>query len=481
MRILLVVISFLLVHSASAQSFVDLQSAIAAADQSEHIALADAFLLSTTVPHFENDTTAVFLYYGRASSVAVSGDFNSWSGQGWSLQRLGTSHLWYRVEHFEADARLDYKIILNGSNWILDPRNPGQVPGGFGANSELSMPAYVQPWEIEPNASTPNGSLETHTFASSIMGNSRTVKVYLPAAYDANRAEPYPVILYHDGSDYTSLASIDTILDNLIHSGRIEPIIAVFANPLNREAEYASNSTANFTRLVVEELMPWVEANYHVSTDPAQRAVTGPSYAGLASARHCFEHPEVFGLCAPFSPSFWFANGALVNTILESDPAPIKWYVEWGTYESSIANTSRIFVDILTRQGAEFKANEWYEGHSWGSWRAHQDIMLEYFFPGVKATSRSTLELPDREMDLSVYPNPASLSATISFGLDEHGPVNVSVHDILGREVDLVLDEALSSGQHSLTVDRPGSASGLYWVRVSTPSTTEWTGVTWVR
>jgi len=170
-----------------------------------------------------------------------------------------------------------------------------------------------------------------------------------------------------------------------------------------------------------------------------------------------------------------------MSEIANGDPTSIKWYVDWGTYESSIANTGRMFEDILTQHGAEFKTNEWHEGHSWGSWRAHQDIMLEYFFPGVNATSRSALEVPDLQLDLSIYPNPASNKATISFALADHGPVNVSVHDTLGREVDIVLDEALSPGQHNLTVDRPGSASGLYWIRVSTISATEWTGVTWLR
>lgn len=481
MRIFLAAGLLLLAQTVSAQSFAELQSSVAAAAQSDQQALADAFLGSTTVPHFENDTTAVFLYRGSASSIALAGDFNGWSGQGWSLERLASTNLWYRIEHFEADARLDYKIILNGSNWILDPRNPNRVPGGFGANSEISMPAYVQPWEIVENASVANGTLESHTFASTIMGNSRPVKVYLPADYDPNRTEPYPVILYHDGSDYTNLASIETVLDNLIDAGRIEPIVAVFANPLNREAEYATSSTANFTRLIVEELMPWVETNYHISTDPSKRAVTGPSYAGLASARHCFEHPDVFGLCAPFSPSFWVSNGALLNTMSQGDLTSIKWYVDWGTYEGSIVTTGRIFKDFLSQQGADFKTNEWHEGHSWGSWRAHQDIMLEFFFAGANATSRSVLELPDSVFDVTVYPNPASGATTVAFNLDTHGPVDISVHDVLGRQVDVVLSKPLDAGRHQFAIDKPEVSAGSYWVRVSTPSTTEWSGVTWIR
>ena len=60
----------------------------------------------------------------------------------------------------------------------------------------------------------------------------------------------------------------------------------------------------------------------------------------------------------------------------------IKWYLDWGTYERTIAEGSRMFEAVLQHQNATFLSNEWHEGHSWGSWRAHQNLMLAYFFPG---------------------------------------------------------------------------------------------------
>lgn len=386
MRLLALLLSAFLVHATHAQTFSELVDAIENADPTEHEELIADFVASSSFPHIENDTTVVFLYRGDASSVMVTGDFSGWSPNGWALERLMQTELWYRMAHFEPDARIDYKIILNETEWMLDPANPNWAPSGFGPNSELAMTEYEQPWEVRTNESVPKGTLESHSFSSAIMANTREVSIFLPSGYDANRADPYPIILYHDGSDYLNAAGITTILDNLIGAGRVEPLVAVFANPLDREAEYATTETAEFTRLIVGELMPWVEEMVHVSSDPARRAVTGPSYAGLASARHCFQHPEEFGLCAPFSPSFWVSEGALLESIAEGDATPIKWYVEWGTYEPSIAATGHLFQDVLSRQGAEFQANEWHEGHSWGMWRAHQDDMLEYFFPGVNAS-----------------------------------------------------------------------------------------------
>ena len=300
------------------------------------------------------------------------------------------------------------------------------------------------------------------------MGNSRQVQVYVPAGYDPQRADPYPVILYHDGSDYTRFASIKTVLDNLIAAARIEPIVAFFVNPVNREAEYATNQADAFTSVVVEELMPWVAANYHISSDRTRRAVTGPSYAGLASARHCFEHPEVFGLCAPISPSFWVANRALLNTMSQNDLTGIKWYVDWGTYESSITTTGRVLEALLTQQGATFKAMEWHEGHSWGSWRAHQDTMLEFFFPGVNATSSNSVEPPSDDFDLSLYPNPTNGRTTIAFQTLDAGPVQVAVFDMVGRRVAMLHDGTLPPGSHRTEWNPAAHAAGTYLVHVTT-------------
>ena len=382
MRSKLLILVFLAVMPVSAQSFSDLRANLTSAPAADRDGMISAFLASTTVPHFEDDSTAVFLWTGADSSMAVSGDMTGWSQEGLPMQRIEGTDLWFLERILEPDARIDYKLIRNGTDWILDPRNPNTAPSGFGVNSELAMPAYVQPWEIAEDPSVARGSLSKHTFRSAILSNERTVQVFVPADYDPQRPDPYPVILYHDGSDYTRIANVPVILDNLIAHGRIASLVAVFVDPVDREAEYATTSTAEFTRVIVEELMPWVEATYHVSADPARRAVTGPSYGGLVTARQCFEHPEEFGLCAPFSPSLWVLEGALLQAMTAGTVTGIKWYLDWGTYERTIAEGSRMFEAVLQQQNATFLSNEWHEGHSWGSWRAHQNLMLAYFFPG---------------------------------------------------------------------------------------------------
>ncbi len=131
---------------------------------------------------FIEDSTANFIYLGNQNSVSVSGDFNGWSTNTWLMTKVSQTNFWYRSENFEMDARLDYKFILNGSTWILDPENPNTCQGGYGPNSELAMPFYTQPWEIVDNPAIPHGTLVPRIIYSTNVGANYQL-IYLPSAW----------------------------------------------------------------------------------------------------------------------------------------------------------------------------------------------------------------------------------------------------------------------------------------------------------
>ena len=91
----------------------------------------DNLLDSQSIPLVEADTIAYFIYQGSASRVGVAGDFNSWNPNNHTFQKVDQTNLWYKKVIFEANARLDYKLVLNGSNWILDPKEPKQDSRGI--------------------------------------------------------------------------------------------------------------------------------------------------------------------------------------------------------------------------------------------------------------------------------------------------------------------------------------------------------------
>jgi len=280
-------------------------------------AAVDSFMnyaRSVGIPFIE-DSVANFLYLGNVSSVSVAGDFNDWGISSWTLSRVYQTNLWYRSVVFEKDARLDYKFVINNSNWILDPENPHTCAGGFGPNSELSMPLYVQPWEINYQSSIQHGTLKNKTLYSSNVGSNYQITIYLPPGYDTLSQTRYPVAYFQDGSEYISLGRAVNVIDNLIDSSKIEPIIAVFVTPNNRNDEYAGNKRGQYQLFFVNELVPYIDNTYKTLSTPDKRLVMGDSFGGNISALISYNYPEVFGLCGLHSGAFWPNNYEAYNLI----------------------------------------------------------------------------------------------------------------------------------------------------------------------
>ncbi|NQV15212.1 hypothetical protein HQ531_07120 [bacterium] len=344
----------------------------------EKQALVDSFMLwadsTTGIPYIE-DSTAYFLYLNESNpDVAVAGDFCGWDPSGQGFTFLSGTNLYYRAYQFESDARLDYKFVVNG-NWILDPLNSSTCSGGFGPNSELSMSAYVQPEEIQ-EYDIPHGSITFSNFSDTTQGRTRAVRIYTPPGYSEGELN-YRSIYFHDGNEYINLGYARNVLDYLIQQELIPPVIAVFVDPLNRNEEYSYDM--QFMEMFVNELVPWVDSQYRTMTDPDSRAIAGVSLGGLTSLLFTLHHPETFANCGAYSSAIWI--GDLIVQYEVSGVLPVKIYMDAGTYESSILNSSASLVEILENNGWDHKWLVWHEGHSWGAWRAHLDESLTYFWP----------------------------------------------------------------------------------------------------
>lgn len=66
----------------------------------------------------------------------------------------------------------------------------------------------------------------------------------------------------------------------------------------------------------------------------------------------------------------------------------------------------------------------------------------------------------------SNYPNPFNPVTVIPFSLDRHGPVRLSVYDLLGRTVALLVDGSLEAGAHQVRFDASDLAGGMYLHRL---------------
>lgn len=65
------------------------------------------------------------------------------------------------------------------------------------------------------------------------------------------------------------------------------------------------------------------------------------------------------------------------------------------------------------------------------------------------------------------YPNPFNPSTTIRFSLPRREHVTLRVFDVLGREVATLLDDELSSGEHSVVFNSKNLSSGVYFYRLT--------------
>ncbi len=226
------------------------------------------------VPYVQDDQVA-FLYRGDANSVAWPGDFNGWNpdASGWQGTQVPGTDLWILEKTFPSEARLDYKIVRNGS-WILDPHNSLQMWGGFGPNSELRMPDYVFPQETVRQTNIPAGTVTNNvTITSTQLGYEVDYRVYTPAAYETEALSNLPVVYVTDGHEYAAdhLGSMVVVLDNLIAAGDLQPTMAVFIDPRdpttrqNRRFDQYTGSAA-FASFVADELVPDVDATYRTLT-----------------------------------------------------------------------------------------------------------------------------------------------------------------------------------------------------------------------
>ena len=445
------------------QGFQAFLARVYSAPESLRTAIADSFM--TVVPSFpyvENDTTVHFIYRGSAGSVTVPGDANGWNPVRFPMTRIGGTDFWFYSRVSESDARLDYKFVLSSGAWILDPRNPNSVLGGFGPNSELRMPKYPDAPEIKYYPDIPHGSIRDTTFSSSVLGNSRDIRIYTPPNYESS-SDSFGVILFHDGLEYITLAQANNVIDYLIWQNRIRPIIAVFVPPVNRTPEYAGNLISQFSSFIVNELMPYVDSRYRTKRDPTNRAVLGASNGGNISLWLGYNYPNVFGNVAAQS-SYIMSQ---ISSAFQSSPRlKLKLYLDLGTYDIALLiPLVRDFIPILQSKGYSFRYHEYHEGHSWGNWRAHIDNAHEFFFSTQPTGVREGRVKPEGYRLNQNYPYPFNPSTTIKYELALRSLVRLEVFDLLGRKIATLVSEERPAGSYE-TEWQPTVPSGTYFFKL---------------
>jgi enterochelin esterase-like enzyme len=170
----------------------------------------------------------------------------------------------------------------------------------------------------------PHGKLETSiTYPTRKYGN-RKVTVYTPPGYSTS--QKYPVVYLHHGIGGNEVSWIgqgsnegqaDAILDNLIAENKAKPMIIVMPDG---NVKTAPDAFGDFEDVLLNDLIPWTEKTYSVSTEQPMRAIAGLSMGGGQTFNFGFPHTDKFAYIGPFSAA---PNTKKPATTIP-DPAVIK-------------------------------------------------------------------------------------------------------------------------------------------------------------
>lgn len=143
-------------------------------------------------------------------------------------------------------------------------------------------------------------TLITDSLYSPALGKTERYQIYLPDGYTQNSSQRYPAIYFLHGalSDHEGYGFIKDVLDNLIASKRIKPMIVV--KPNGNQGNYGGSMFANsplygkVEDFIVKDLVAHVDQKYRTVSSRSSRAVMGHSMGGDGAARYGILYPDVF-------------------------------------------------------------------------------------------------------------------------------------------------------------------------------------------
>ncbi len=258
-----------------------------------------------TSPQYNADGSVTFRYQApEADSVFLSSQILSAPA---SMQR-DADGVWTITVTPDTPDIYPYNFIADGIS-VSDPSNPLIFPNENFKASLLVMPDKNA---LYAERRVPRGRVEYRTYRSSVLGENRTLLVYVPAGYDADSDKRYPVYYLVSGTTDTEetwykVGRANTILDNMIASGEAEPMIVVMPYGLmkmgtpNPSSIAAGEMYSMFEDELFKSIIPYVDENFRTLPDSGHRAIGGFSRGGGQSMFAALRNPGKIGWLASIS------------------------------------------------------------------------------------------------------------------------------------------------------------------------------------
>ncbi len=263
---------------------------------------------------------------------------------------------------------------------------------------------------VAPAVPLAGGTLCVHELRSVIFGNTRLLRVWLPAGYDGSGKDRYPVLYLNDGQNLFDPATafagvhwqVGETAARLIAEGKIAPLIIVgIDNTKNRIREYIPYRSIDprvffpkgkyYPNFLRYEVMPLIRERYRVMAGPDYAGIGGSSLGGLITLYTQLAAPGVFGRVLIESPSLFVANGKILEDVRRLRAPAGRVYLGMGTREVGDAGKdAKIVEDVrqLERLLREAGLDDQHlkvridEGgtHSESAWAARFPEALEFLF-----------------------------------------------------------------------------------------------------
>ncbi|MGZ8552997.1 MAG: alpha/beta hydrolase-fold protein [Chitinophagaceae bacterium] len=198
-----------------------------------------------------------------------------------------------------------YNVRVDGGKF----NDPGALNyyGSVRWESGIEIPAHDQDFYALKNV--PHGNVVQVLFPSPSTNTSRRAFVYTPPGYDSKSKKNYPVLyLQHGwGEDETAWSNqgrANLIMDNMIAEGKIEPFIIVMTYGMTNDVKFGGLRTFKiepFQTVLIDELIPYVDANFRTVAKSSHRAMAGLSMGGMETKTITLNKPDVFSYYALLS------------------------------------------------------------------------------------------------------------------------------------------------------------------------------------
>ena len=214
-----------------------------------------------------------------------------------------------------------YNVRIDGGKF----NDPGAMNyyGSVRWESGIEIPAHDQDFYALKNV--PHGNVVQVLFPSPSTNTSRRAFVYTPPGYEKNRKKSYPVLyLQHGwGEDETAWSNqghANFIMDNLIADKKIEPFIIVMTYGMTNEVRMGGMrdfKIGPFQTVLVDELIPYVDAHFQTIAKPTHRAMAGLSMGGMETKTITMNRPDVFSY-------YGLLSGGVYAPADIKDPSKVK-------------------------------------------------------------------------------------------------------------------------------------------------------------